>query len=1222
MNNTNELFPVVRDEIEFETLLVQAMQSLKTYSGQYWTDMAEHDPGVTLLEAQAYGVADLAYRQTRPLTDLLTPENQREGEGLFPAEFGPHQALTCGPVSETDYRRALLDLRSNDAEDGYFLFLNAQLVREPDRERYTYWYNPEDREYSFTQPPAEKTPVCMTLLGNYHLYLVPSRETQLSPDVAHDVLTAFLINNRNLGEAVSRVIWLVPEDFNPELVIELEDEIDSGSNIAAILTDIFQVAEQYVTPAVMHVSTEQLQAEGMSSENIYQGPWLKYGWIPRLPPSIVGTEPGVVNLSGLVSALQTVAGVKGIRHLAVQAENTASSRWQWVSASAGVYPRLWGSDPLAVLAAGATVKLLASGDVQLTAAKLDIQAELDSPVVIRNQAKVMASGRWRNPGQYYPATDLVPPCYNLRVPAGSTQQKQLHQFLLVFEQLLANGCRQLALLPALLSFQRQGDEVWGQQWPFADGSVSNEVHQDYRKALERYLVQRGHDREQELTITGFLLGYFNSLLAPAVFSQPADRFLASQQGFLSRHTELTYHRANIRADQVSSLQRRIAARLGLGGAEIFNDNTSPDQLPFYLVEHRALMPVLPSVRYDVPQTPVNVRVEYEGTLPYLVLSGGSVWDVADLSVGQLIDIWLGYGTSNVLQIRGQMVARINKSENNFWLDISASSQLGHQLDEILSANPGELAWQNSAVWLEDMTYPLQYASDQSRLEENQKRLSCSPFPVMVARGDTLTLDSPVSQGVEMATDTYMTVISVDRIQNTLVVQKAAGDVFPTDDLTGYWSWYFTENRLATADRFSLMSSVVFNQEMLLNLTSDPYATEAWVREIILAEIPSHTGVLIHWKPLHEFKAFAATYRRWLESGSMLGDASYDLMHLLALGKLPDEILGIGSMYIATEEERDSALAVSDGWDEDYIAAEQLFNIPLVGRVTLTIEQNNAWADGLDTNRVTATVEAEDGRPVAGAFVSFWVDNGATIETSGTTDDSGRATVTLTSFTPGTCRATASYKKVRGKAEVNFTAPQALNGTLAVNGYSFPTSSGFPTTGFTGATFRIQVEGAENTSYIWSKNQPWVSVDDDGNVTFNGEPTGKTKTVTVYITPKNGVGNRYAWTFTVNSWFLGSPSSMLYNEAPGWCSVTGGGQPAVSELTNGVYGGARGSRMIGNLWSEWGAMDTYTGASITSTVYWVSDMHTKNSPLSVYMLDGFVEWRYTTSPYYSIRRKHL
>ena len=1231
MSNTNELFPVVREEIDFETLMAQAMQVLNTCSGQYWTDMAEHDPGITLLEAQGYGVADLAYRQTRPLTDLLTPENPAEGEGLFPVEFGPLQSLTCGPISEDDYRRALLDLRSSDAEDGYFLFLNAQLIREPEAERYEYWYDTEHREYSFVQPSSADGAVSMTLLGNYHLYLVPSRDTLLTPqatEAAQAILDAFLLNNRNLGESVSRVIWLVPEDLTLKLVVELEDNIGTNSNIAAILADIYKVAENYVTPAVRHVSTEQLQAEGIRSEEIYQGPWLQYGWIPELPSQIDGTTPATVNLSGLVSVLQDVVGVKGIRELqTIHLGFPVSTRWQWIASRPGVYPRLWGSDPLAVLADGEIVTLLACGDVPLTAPRAEIAAELEIPTLIHNQPPGIPSGRWRNPGRYYPATDRVPPCYNLRVPAKTPPQSQLHQFLLVFEQLLADGCQQLALLPKLLAFQREGDLVWGHQWPFKDGSVSDEVHRTYRQALESYLAKSSNDRKQELSIIDFLLGYFNSQLAQEAFNQRADQFLASQQGFLSHHTELTYHRANIRVDKVSSLHRRIAARLGLGGAKVFDDNTRPDQLPFFLVEHRALMPLPPSSQYDSEQTPVFTNVTTNTGTRYLVLSAGEEWNVADLAVGQLIDLWLGYATSNALQIRGLMVKQVNQQDNSFWLDIDASIQLSRQLYAILTASSDQLAWQNSLVWLKDMTWPLVYDEDSSGLTADQKRLSCSPFPVMVRDEDSVTLSRPVTKGsgARQGTNLEVDIIEIDRIQNTMIVQKKSTDVFPADEELSSWSWYFTNERQATADRFSFINSVVFNQDLLLGLTSDPYATEAWVREMILAEVPSHTGVLIHWKPRWEFNQFATTYQNWLDSGSVLGDMSYDLMNLLALGQLPDGLLGIGTMFIATEAQQEIGLGDSiGGWNETYIENNSLFHVPCIGTVTLSVVTNNSVANGVDANRVTASVHNEDGLPVANAKVLFWADNGAIIESSGSTDDTGSVTMALNSFTPGISKVTAVFNDVSGIAEVTFVAPQALNATLTVNGHTFSANDGFPTTGFTQAAFQVQLTGENNSDYTWSASQPWVSVNDNGHVTFIAEPTGTTKTVRLLLVPKSGSGNNYAWTFTVNSWFLSAGDlAYTWSAAADFCaSHSGYSQPTVQQLNgNANYNsGTRGTR--GGLWSEWGALNNYSANFPGNSIYWSSDVNSTDSHYLVNLSSGGIEARPDVQAGYAVGRKPL
>ncbi|HEH9402154.1 TPA: hypothetical protein SIA35_004274 [Aeromonas sobria] len=927
MSDKKTLFPVIREDIEFENLFEQAMQAVRTYAGNIWTDTDTHDPGTTLLEAFCYGIMDLAYRQTRPLTDLLTPspDKQLSGHGLFPAEFGPQQVLTCGPITPDDYCRALLDLHSNGKEDGYFFFNNARLIKEPETERYNYWYVPEHREFHFNNPSEMAgSNKQISLLGNYHLYVMPSRETEMEPQAAELALELFLKNNRNLGEAVSRVIWLKPEDLHLKMEVELDDNIGQNSNVAAILAEIYQVSNAYVTPAILRKSTAELQQQGWTSEEIYHGPWLKHGWIPELPEGMDISSPATVNLSGLVHRLLDIKGIKSIRSLGCP--SASSSPWQWVAGASERYPRLWGADPLAALADGVTVKLLAKGDITLVATVESILQEFDTSGLIKNLPQTLPYGRWRNPGLVYPATELVPPCYGLKVVADTPQQTQLHQFLLVFEQLLANSCQQLALLPSLLSFRQQDDVVRGSQWPFSENSVSDKVHHEYRKDLAAELEQYSHDSEHALAITEFLLSYFNSHIAPQIFTQPAKVFLASQQGFLSRQAELVYDRANIRAGVISSLQRRIAARLGLGGANIFDDDMSLEQLPFYMVEHRALLPIQPHLRYSSPQRIRSLVTEMIAETYSL-----TIWsdDVSELKSGMLIDILLDHGGSDEFKIISLVITHVDLDNKTFSLDISSSVRLRRNLDEILASPADTLAWQNSDILMEEMSYPLQYSDDQSGLTPEQKRFRCSSFPVMLNIDDELLLEYRISaefntsDNVELATP--LRIISIDRIANTLVV--SSDKPFPKDDSVRYYHWYLSPHH-KPKDRFSFMVSVVFNQNLLFDSSPDPYATEAWVKEVILAEIPSHLGMLLHWKPQAEFKQFASTYSKWQRNHKVLGDRAYELMSMLSLGQLPRGLEGIGAMYVATPEKRDLVVG-QDGssWNSDVIIEEQLFYVP-------------------------------------------------------------------------------------------------------------------------------------------------------------------------------------------------------------------------------------------------------------------------------------------------------
>ncbi len=381
MNNQDALFPIVKDDIAFETLLTQAKTVIEQQSGQLWNNTEENDPGITLLEACCYGASDLSYRHSLALRDLLTPEKQEQtlGDGIFPKEFGPQQMLTCGPITAEDYRRALLDLHSSDTDnetsEDYFFFNDIQLIREPENERYQYWYNKESREYSFIQEQDQER---LTLRGNYWLYLLPSRKTQINNKLDQEKLNDFLNDNRNLGESVSKIIWLQPVDFLLQLDIELDDDV---SDVADIFAQVYMTTEQMVLTSPLRYSTQAMIEQGYSNEEIFEGPYLHHGWIPELSAAKDYTKPTELKLSHLANRLLAIPGVQNITRLALgkHDENIsplADDSWSWTIAQ-GYYPRLWGNDPLDLISSSASpLTITAKGGVKITVSKQDIENKI------------------------------------------------------------------------------------------------------------------------------------------------------------------------------------------------------------------------------------------------------------------------------------------------------------------------------------------------------------------------------------------------------------------------------------------------------------------------------------------------------------------------------------------------------------------------------------------------------------------------------------------------------------------------------------------------------------------------------------------------------------------------------------------------------------------------------------------------------------------------------
>lgn len=174
-------------------------------------------------------------------------------------------------------------------------------------------------------------------------------------------------------------------------------------------------------------------------------------------------------------------------------------------------------------------------------------------------------------------------------------------------------------------------------------------------------------------------------------------------------------------------------------------------------------------------------------------------------------------------------------------------------------------------------------------------------------------------------------------------------------------------------------------------------------------------------------------------------------------------------------------------------------------------------------------------------------------------------------------------------------------SLSVNGTTFASNSGFPTTGFANAVFQVQVNNSvsQNGNFIWSSDRNWVSVDGTGKVTFTGTATSATKTVTIFARPVSG-GNDLTWTFSVNKWFSnnGGAPTMLWSAASTYCTSNGTLQPTISEISVGS-----GNRSVGQVFSEWGPIQNYAGSGFVGGRHWTSESDGGSGHYFVYFYNG-------------------
>ena len=152
-------------------------------------------------------------------------------------------------------------------------------------------------------------------------------------------------------------------------------------------------------------------------------------------------------------------------------------------------------------------------------------------------------------------------------------------------------------------------------------------------------------------------------------------------------------------------------------------------------------------------------------------------------------------------------------------------------------------------------------------------------------------------------------------------------------------------------------------------------------------------------------------------------------------------------------------------------------------------------------------------------------------------------------------------------------------SVVVNDAFFNANSGFPTLGFEGAFFTLNLRNALAEDYTWRSNVSWVGVDSAGMVMLMAEPLGQEEVI-ITATPKVGQGESLHYRFTLTGWFkLNSGSKRGYSQTKLYCNSLGNNyvMPKPNLLTNGkrgVQNSATRGATVRSLWSQWGELRSY------------------------------------------------
>ena len=857
--------PELREFIHFDTLWQMASLIVLEHGHLEWTDTAEHDPGTTLLQAATYAIADLSYRHTHPLIDLLTP-----GQGLpvFDPAFGPDKVLTVSPVTEDDYRRGILDLCS--PLTNYFLFRNAQLVKESPEERYQYFYDRSDGTFIFKNSEGAVNSESQSLLGGYTLYVESYPWHDVS--IAKPVLDNYLMRHCNLGEQIRLTVYLtdpeVSEILSPHIDVELDDDCQSPTQIMA---EIWKVTTTLFAPWPQRETVASSVGAMTSIDKFYEGPNLVNGWITQLPPSLDYTQEETFDLRDLSLELLKIDGVKKIRRLSW---SELSLVWEKTK-SKFRFAVFWGFRPDIELAdTNATVRLFKRGHRQTISPLTGI---IDWPKRTSSPSISLPEGQYL---ESIPIAinipDLLPDCYGLNDDinqlneAERIQRQRLRNYLALFQQWVANGCAELAGVSQLLAFNQP------------DAAIGSGYFQDYEKGL---------------ATINYLFGYFGSQRAPRVFNETgADsdedaEFFESQRAALAQWAELGYGRANVPVNTVTAFNKRLAFRLGIG-SELFSEKPNLEELPVYVIDYRTLLPEMPNVLFVDRTVKLATLITAEDGVEQLKLE---FEEGAVPVAGQLISL---SSATPKITILWALVVRVEGLV--IYLDLDNNPVL-HEKAADLDGLQGIIICNNSDIWLRRVNYPLDYevvVPTRSMPRAEFVYLLRIPHSVHVFKvGDTVAMDTSVKKSTGKFEEATALVTEVNIPLGTLKVTATSKWPPANNQL----SWYRVEDEVT--DRFSLKVGIVLDRERWLN-EYRPEEVMAWVTQIVREEMPAHIQADVHWLSSAEFNYFGGNYKKWQEAAaeSRLGETSYALLKQLSLGQLPVPGKGIGTYHIVTDTE--------------------------------------------------------------------------------------------------------------------------------------------------------------------------------------------------------------------------------------------------------------------------------------------------------------------------------
>ncbi|WP_075342967.1 hypothetical protein [Tenacibaculum agarivorans] len=432
MNNKGYISKKKKGSSLYEELHKEALEILQKLCGDVWTDYNEHDPGITLLENISYAITEVAYKANLPVEDLLHSSKKEplvSGDNGF---FTASDILTTSPITFNDYRKIWIDQIQNV------------------KNIWIYPVDNYDKELN-------------NIKGLLHVYVEKSEyhtnkviEENENEKIINDIIKIYH-QNRNLCEELYAIEIYRPLLLNIECEIVLSDTVDAEEALATIL----HCVNNHLAPEISYHSLAQLQEEGLSTNEIFNGPNLSNGFIKDESLK----EPlSIVNISEVIKAVATLPGIVNINYFSLNyydetTHKTISIKDHFTVPKNTTVRVTFPTSNKKLVFENSGITFLP--DLQETKKQLSfIQALTASKFKAASNSEnniPIPTGRNLDINYHFPIRKQLPEIYGIgdrgisssATPLRQAQTKQLKAYLLPFDQIIVNFLAQLSNIYSL-----------------------------------------------------------------------------------------------------------------------------------------------------------------------------------------------------------------------------------------------------------------------------------------------------------------------------------------------------------------------------------------------------------------------------------------------------------------------------------------------------------------------------------------------------------------------------------------------------------------------------------------------------------------------------------------------------------------------------------------------------------------------------------------------------